>query len=298
MKRLVAVDWGTSSLRAALLDGQGAVLGERSLPRGILTVQAGGFSSVLQDACGDWLRPTDTLCLISGMAGSRQGWIEAPYCGCPAGFAEISAQLAWIEPGRIAVVPGLSRESDGVPDVMRGEETQVLGALRLLGIDDGLMVLPGTHSKWVRVARGRIEHFSTWMSGEFYALLRQHSILARTLPEADGELDAEAFTRGVDYARQCGNLLHSTFSARTLALFDRLPALSIPSYLSGLVIGEELRSQSMDAAASQLVLIGTAELTRRYELALRSFGLRAFCVGSEATWRGLWAIALSLRGLP
>ena len=103
------------------------------------------------------------------MAGSRQGWIEAPYCATPAGAHEIASKLAWIEPGRIAIVPGISHEEDGVPDVMRGEETQILGAAELLGEADFTAVLPGTHSKWVEVRAGRIERFRTFMTGEFFA---------------------------------------------------------------------------------------------------------------------------------
>ncbi len=293
MRQLIAVDWGTSSLRSALLDMHGNVLEERSLPRGILTVPAGDFPGVLAMATAHW--PQDgALCLVSGMAGSRQGWQEAAYCPCPAGFADLAARLAWVEPGRVAIVPGLSCEEQGVPDVMRGEETQIFGALKLLDRSEMVLVLPGTHSKWVHVAAGRIVSFSTFMTGEFYALLRQHSILSRTLPQAEGELDQPAFERGVRYAVQSGNLLHAAFSARTLALFDRIPAEALPSYLSGLVIGEELRSQELAVKGAGLVLVGAEALTARYRLALQLLGMPAVVVGAEATWRGLWGIAQML----
>ena len=294
MKRLIGLDWGTSSLRAALFDAHGRVIEERSLPRGILTVAPGDFPAVFHDACADWLRATGAVALLSGMVGSRQGWVEAPYCPCPAGFADIAARLQWVEPGRIAIVPGLNCEAQDVPDVMRGEETQVFGALQVLGLEHGVFVLPGTHSKWVRVAGQRIESFATFMTGEFYALLRRHSILARTMLEADGELDAQAFRRGVQHALATGNLLHSAFSARTLSLFDRLRAAAMPSYLSGLVIGEELRSQELGALPGPLVVIGSPALTQRYELALQVLDVPVRSVGSEATWRGLWAIAQTL----
>jgi 2-dehydro-3-deoxygalactonokinase len=294
VSELIAVDWGTSSLRAALLDERGHVVEEHSMPRGILTVAAGEFPDVLQAATARWPRRSDALCLLSGMVGSRQGWIEAPYCACPAGFAEIAARLAWVEPGRIAIVPGLSCEEQGVPDVMRGEETQVFGALALLGRDSARLVLPGTHSKWVRAKAGRIEGFSTFMTGEFYALLRSHSILARTLPDADGDLDAGAFEQGFQHALRTGNLLHAAFSARTLSLFDRLPAAAAPSYLSGLVIGEEMRSQQLASGDDPVLVVGSPALTQRYELALRLLGVSAVAVGSEATWRGLWSIARNL----
>jgi 2-dehydro-3-deoxygalactonokinase len=298
MAGLIGLDWGTSSLRAARLDAEGRVIEERSLPRGILTVAPGEFPAVFAQATAQWPAEPGTLFLLSGMVGSRQGWIEAPYCACPSGFAGIAGSLTWVEPGRIAIVPGLSCEDRGVPDVLRGEETQVFGAMSLLGIDDGLFVLPGTHSKWVRVAGGHVHSFSTFMTGELYALLRQHSILARTMPESDGELDPFAFERGVHHSMQSGNLLHAAFSARTLALFDRLPAASLPSYLSGLVIGEELRSQHLHRLSDPVAIVGAPPLVQRYELALRLLDIPARVVGTEATWRGLWAIASTLERSP
>ncbi len=291
MSPLIALDWGTSSLRAALIDEQGQVLEERTFARGILTVTAGEFPLVLAQATAQWPSPPGALILLSGMVGSRQGWMEARYCPCPAGFADICAALTWVEPGRIAIVPGLSCEHDGVPDVMRGEETQVFGALQLLDIGHGAFVLPGTHSKWVRVAGSRIEEFRTFMTGELYALLRQHSILARTMPSADGELDTQAFELGVGQAQRSANLLHAAFSVRALSLFDRMPAAALPSYLSGLVIGEELRSQDLNAQAEPVIVIGSWALTERYTLALRMLGVRTFQADAQSTWRGLWAIA-------
>ncbi len=295
MRPLVAVDWGTSSLRGARIGAQGQVLQERSGARGILTVAAGGFAAVLHETFGDWLAQPGALCLMSGMVGSRQGWQEAAYCPCPAGFADIAAALAWVEPDRIAIVPGLSCAHGGVPDVMRGEETQVFGALSLQGSDSGTCVLPGTHSKWVAVQAGRITGFATYMTGEIYALLRQHSILARTMDEADGDLDSAAFVQGVQHARATGNLLQAAFSARTLALFGRLPAAAAPSYLSGLLIGEELRAQQLPAGQA-VTLIGNETLTRRYALALDAMGVTARPIGAQAGWRGLWAIATQLQG--
>ena len=287
---LIAIDWGTSSLRGARLDAEGGVLEERAATRGILSVPAGGFAAVFDELFGDWMQAPAALALIAGMAGSRQGWIEAPYCPCPAGLADVVARLAWVAPGRIAIVPGLSCERAGVPDVMRGEETQVLGALHLLGIDAGTLVLPGTHSKWVRVEAGRIVDFATLMTGEFYALLRRHSILARTLPDDDGGFDAAAFDAGIAHALRSPGLLQSAFSARTLALFDRQPLAQRPSYLSGLVIGEELRTCAL-RGGEQLVVIGTDALTQRYERALASLGLRVTAIGPPAAWRGVLEIA-------
>ncbi len=303
---LVAVDWGTSSLRGALLDAEGQVIEERPFSRGIMTVAPGEFPAVFVACFGDWLARSDGLCLISGMAGSRQGWMEAPYCASPAGFGEVAARLAWIEappPGwRIAMVPGLSCEHGSaqglpaVPDVMRGEEVQILGAMRLAGPrsgnGDGLFVLPGTHSKWVRVQDGRITSFKTFMTGEVYALLSQHSILSKTIA-ADAPFDEAAFARGLAQAAGEAGLLHHAFSARTLSLFGRMEAGPLASYLSGLVIGEELRANAI-AAGAEVVLIGSANLTRRYAQALARQGAKSRALGSEATWAGLTALAQAL----
>ena len=296
MRPLVALDWGSSSLRGALLDRQGKVLQERACAQGILNVKLGTFAEVFRDFCGDWMQGEDALCLISGMAGSRQGWLEAPYCPCPAGFLELAQALAWLPSvpnlrGRIGMVPGMSCERLGLPDVMRGEEVQIMGAVHLLGLRDATLILPGTHSKWVQWRSARVEHFSTFMTGEFYGLLRRHSILARTLPAEDGPLQWQAFDEGVERALSDASLLHTAFSTRTLALFERLTADALPSYLSGLVIGEELRAQATIALELPLVLIGSAPLTSRYQRALAQRSIQAQVLGPEAGWQGLWSIA-------
>lgn len=298
MRQLVGVDWGTSSLRVALLDARGGAIEEREFARGILTVEAGEFPLVFEQACGDWMKMPGALALVCGMAGSRQGWLEAPYAPCPAGFTEIASQLAWIEPGRIAVVPGLTCDKAGVPDVMRGEETKALGVMALLGRGDARIVMPGTHCKWVRVRGGRIESFATFMTGEFYGVLREHSILARTMIAGDENLDEDALRRGIDHAMRAGNLLHAAFSARTLSLFDKLPPAAAPSYLSGLLIGEELRAQALDEMKDPLVLAGAPRLTQRYGIALAHLGVPFQPMGQEATWLGLAAIAQSMEKSP
>ncbi len=297
--QLVALDWGTSSLRGALLAADGSVIEERSFARGILTVDKtsghGGFPAVFESCFGDWMQP-GTLCLIAGMAGSQQGWLEAPYRPCPAGFADIATQLAWVEPGRISIVPGLSISKDGVPDVMRGEETQIFGALQLVGLAHAQVVLPGTHSKWVTVSNHQVTDFSTWMTGEFYALLSQHSILARTLPTGETAHDDAAFEQGVSCALRGDGLLHTAFSARTLSLFKRMALDTLPSYLSGLVIGEELKCQHLQRGDS-VVVVGAKALTTKYEQALSQLGVTTQCVGNQATWNGLRKIADTLDAL-
>lgn len=305
---LLAIDWGTSSLRGARLGASGQVLESREFARGILTVPPGQFEAVLNELFGDWLQSPDTLCLISGMAGSRQGWREAPYCPCPAGFAELGQHLLWLQPGRIALVPGLScwgtdalgtdalgTDASGTdaltpPDVMRGEEVQIFGALQLAGRDSATLVLPGTHSKWVQVQGGRVTRFETFMTGEVFALMSQHSILGKTM-DLNGAFDEVVFLQGMDRSQQSGSVLHHLFAVRTLGLFERLSAAQLPSYLSGLLIGEELRHQALSSHAEPVIVIGSQALSLRYTLALQHLRIPCQARGAEATWAGLFALA-------
>jgi 2-dehydro-3-deoxygalactonokinase len=290
---VIAIDWGTSSLRGARLGASGQVLASREFSRGILTVPPGQFEAVFQELFGDWMQAPGALCLISGMAGSRQGWKEAPYCPCPAGFAELGQHLMWLQPDRIALVPGLSCTSVdtlNTPDVMRGEEVQIFGALQLAGRDSATLVLPGTHSKWVQVQGGRVTQFQTFMTGEVFALMSQHSILGKTL-DLNGAFDESTFLQGVDQSQQAGSVLNKLFAVRTLGLFERLSAAQLPSYLSGLLIGEELREQAASIHTEPVILIGSEALTLRYTLALQHLRIPCQSRGAEATWAGLFALA-------
>jgi 2-dehydro-3-deoxygalactonokinase len=286
MASLVAVDWGTTSLRGARLDEAGRALEEKSAPLGILNVPDGDFVRVFGLQFADWMAPAGTICLISGMAGSRQGWAEAPYVACPAGPDELAKHLLWLEPGRVAIVPGLIDDQGDVPDVMRGEEVQIFGAMRLAGLTDGLFVLPGTHSKWATVRGGRVARFRTFMTGEAYGLFANHSILARML-DAHAALDEEVFLDGVARAGNGKGLLHNAFGVRALGLVKGLAPSAAASYLSGLLIGEELRHEK---PGSDVILIGAPALLARYGLALTHYGAKVRTFGAEATWAGLHAL--------
>ena len=290
-RKLLAVDWGTSSLRGALISSDGVVLDKRAFPQGIMQVAHGQFQHVFEQRFGDWITG-NTLCLISGMAGSRQGWREAPYCPCPSGFEDIAQHLQWIEKDRIGIVPGLSAFNDQTPDVMRGEEIQIFGALSNLQITNAEFVLPGTHSKWAMVAGGHIQSFKTFMTGEFYALLSQHSILAKTcLPDAPWKKDV--FLEGVMQSQKSGGLLHHAFSARSLALFEKLNPAQSSSYISGLLIGEEIKSarSSQTGMNTPLFILGNSQLTQRYACALAALEIQAQSLSDEITWSGLWSLA-------
>ena len=304
---LIGLDWGTTSFRAYCLDAAGAVLEARSAPAGILKVPEGDFEEVLEREIGPWLAERPDLPVIaSGMITSRQGWIEVPYRPCPAGSAEIAGALLRhrTAAGRtIHFVPGLSIVgADGVPDVIRGEETQIIGAVggAVGGAEPGavrgrrLLVLPGTHSKWALVEDGRVVWFATFMTGELFELLSEHSILGRLIAGADH--DDAAFRRGLAYARGSGGgLLKRLFSARTLCLFGELPEPEVASYLSGLLIGTELR-EALDCleeppAGQGITVVGGADLCARYLAAIEDAGLRGRRASDDAGARGLFLIA-------
>jgi 2-dehydro-3-deoxygalactonokinase len=326
---LLAVDWGTTSLRLALLDAAGSPLAEISTAQGIMAVPEGEFATVFRAARGQLMRDfglndsqiEHALTLICGMAGSANGWLLAPYCPCPAGFEDVAERLSWVERGSIAIVPGLSCQHAHAPDVMRGEETQILGAMQLTGCQSGWFVLPGTHSKWAWVEGGRVRHFMTSMTGELYAALSQHTILAKTIA-TDAPWEEDAFVRGVRLAQQePAQFLHRIFAVRTHGLFGQQTPAQAASLLSGLCIGEEIRAQMQllaqpltsgnspamkDAAgptastlpdgieADAITLIGSPALTQRYTVALQTCGLRARALGAECTWAGLHALARQL----
>jgi 2-dehydro-3-deoxygalactonokinase len=296
--RLIALDWGTSSLRAHLLGEGGALIEERRQPWGLLHLPEGGFAAALKGVAGDWTEAMPAIPLIaSGMVGSAQGWREAPYAGCPADAAALAAQLLRFEalPGAMLhIVPGV-RLAGARPDVMRGEETQVVGLLALQPalVERAQLVMPGTHSKWVRVQAGRIVDFHTYMTGELFALLREHSILGRPAREAGGQASDEAFDRGVAAVRAAGaaGATALLFSARALVLGGQLRAADSLEYLSGLLLGEELRCALSDADAPEPVLVGDAALCARYRRALALFGRNAQTAIEGVAAAGLWQIA-------
>jgi 2-dehydro-3-deoxygalactonokinase len=298
---LIGIDWGTTSFRAYRIDGGGAVIETREAAAGILAVRDGDFEGVLTREIGAWLEAEPDLpVLASGMITSRQGWLEVPYCRCPAGSAEIARALM-PHPARpgLHFVPGLALiGADGVPDVIRGEETQIVGEV---GDRPGrhLLVLPGTHSKWALAEDGVITWFATFMTGEVFAVLKEHSILGRLMRgEAD---DHAAFERGLAYAQTGkGGLLKRLFSARTLGLFDLLPESGLASYLSGLLIGSEIEEalDCLEVAEAEIRVVGASRLAWRYRGALAARDLRVCRARDDAGARGQWLIARAAGLIP
>lgn len=291
---MIAVDWGSTSLRVFRLDERGGVREQRRSARGVLAAN-GRFADVLREEIAGW---DDTLIVMAGMIGSRQGWFEMPYVECPAGFEEIAAALQRLPAdeftGRdIWIVPGLrARDDSGAYDVMRGEETQLCGVLGELPPLRQTVYLPGTHSKRAVVADGRIERFATAMTGELFELLCSHSVLGRLMQP--GEHDADAFAQGVVHAARQGDLLHHLFSVRTLGLFDALQPTQLRSFLSGLLIGHELND--LPADAGRVHLVGASSLLAAYEAALALRGHAVLTYSELASAHGCYALAKQ-RGL-
>lgn len=315
--QLIGLDWGTSRLRAYLLGESGTILSQVSLPSGVMQLRESSnrnsgsrskaFGKAFERAAGGWLRAVPTLPVIaSGMVGSRQGWREAPYLNVPLDVLDIWRHLVKVrntKGGMIHIVPGVMRQGEMV-NVMRGEETQILGALTAIPsaeTKEGWVCLPGTHSKWARFANTTVKDFETFMTGEVYAALCEHTILGRTVQQSVGFLP-QAFDRGVQVAESAGHLgvLSNIFSVRTFGLTGQLTGKEQADYLSGLLIGHEINAVSTLVAQTSssakelphILLAGESSLCARYQRALELRHYKNIGVVADATTRGLWEIAV------
>jgi 2-dehydro-3-deoxygalactonokinase len=292
---MIAVDWGTTNVRAWRLAADGTILERRERAQGIMVVEQGAFASVLDDFIGSWIDEGAGPVFMCGMVGSRQGWIEVPYVPCPASLDDVVAgvrEVRWRGNRRSYICPGLSCEdAQGVPDVIRGEETKALGAMEHLPAGPVDLRLPGTHSKHLRVRDGVIESFTTHMTGEMFALLRNDSILARMM-EGDA-IDPEGFEKGVHRSRDPGGLLHHLFGVRACALLGKIAPHALSGYLSGILIGHEINAC---VPAQHSFVIAASDVGSLYARALALSGSAATLVESDAAARGLFRIAQSLEG--
>lgn len=296
---LIALDWGTSSLRAYRVSARGDVLQTRIVGAGIQKLPQGGFAQAFSAVAADWLRThPQAVVIASGMVGSRQGWSEVPYAGVPTSLDSLAHALASVEVAvdrQLLLVPGVSCfDAHGSPDVMRGEETQVFGALD--ETTNALALLPGTHSKWVHVRDAEIVAFSTYLTGELFEILASHSILAAMM--TDHIEDEAAFNDGVRNGfGSPGALLRMLFGVRAKALFDQILPSSGRSYLSGLLIGVELadalatHTHTQQRHGRAVVVIGEAGLANTYATALKAVGVAAELGTTDAAPRGMLKIA-------
>jgi len=294
---LIALDWGTTRARAYRVGADGRVLDARDGTYGIQRLDGLTFAQALDRLIGDW-RDDAAPRIACGMIGSRQGWYEVPYVACPASLDGLSRGLCETDGGEIAIVPGLStRDAAGTPDVMRGEETQLLGAVPA-DAPRTLVVLPGTHSKWARVEHGVVLDFTTFMTGEMYDALLGHTILGRLPADAPAVDGTAAFSRGVLRGLGAGGFTHDVFGARTLMLMGELPAGDVPEWLSGFVIGREIRNartwaQHAGDDASRVLVVGSDALAKRYLAALEVSDIAGTPGPVDAAAAGLYRIALA-----
>lgn len=275
MKKIeyLVVDWGTTNFRAFAIDSSGQCIEKIEQKMGLLSVTDSQFSNALEDVLSGWLDEYQQYPIfMAGMVGSVNGWVDAGYVETQASISSLSSKLyrlplSW---GASAyIVPGVSHtELSGIVDVMRGEEVQVLGLRAQCGESDFCAILPGTHSKHVTVQQQQITQFSTYMTGEVFSLLVNHSILGKHLP---GQIEhEETFEQGVLQAQQHRSLLTQIFSARTHLLFKQVEACYVHSFISGLLIGHEL-SEVKD----NVYIVGGEALSERYFSACRMLGIRA-----------------------
>lgn len=293
---LVAVDWGTSSFRLSLLDGEGRLLEQRVSGRGVGQMRREELLPFLLGEIAKLPGRARTLpVILCGMVGSTIGLQNVPYQPCPVDPQQLAASLAPLENADLnaCIVPGLStRTAGGELEVMRGEETQIVGWLAQASEEErrsSWLCLPGTHAKWVNIEKGEVQQFSTAITGELYALLSNHSVLV----QGDQKFSREAFDSGVAASDENPDLVFNLFSARTRVLDQRLPPSEAAAYLSGLLIGSEIRARLDLASAapdadSTVHLIGDLHITELYHRALahRGIGSRQY-EGADLALNGL-----------
>jgi 2-dehydro-3-deoxygalactonokinase len=295
MARII-VDWGTSSFRAYRFGGDGGIAQVHQARTGIMTVEGGAFEDALFREIGPWLA-ADSDVFLSGMITSRNGWLETPYVETPATLGALAAGARSLEArngAALRFLPGVCQREPS-PDVMRGEEIQVFGCVR--PGDDATVVLPGTHSKWVTVRDGVITGFRSFMTGELFAVMQQHSILGRLIPE-NAPADRTAFLAGVRQALRPGSagLLNDLFTARSGALLERFPATEIAERLSGLIIGHEIAGGlALGWTGGDIKVVGDPALVERYLAALRAAGLSASAGPANAAVEGFRRLGATIQ---
>lgn len=277
---LLGIDWGTSNRRAYLLERGGRCLAQHNDGQGMLAVGkdfAGSLAALRQEM---GVAPGVTT-VMSGMVGSASGWQEVPYLDTAVPLAELPAHLVPVQGAAdCLIVPGYCQRSNGV-DVMRGEETQLLGAVAL-GMNDGWVVLPGTHSKWVRLRAGQVQQLATYMTGELFAMLAAGGTLSALM--GPGEDDPVAFTTGMDEAQLGKPLSNTLFGVRARVVAKEMPAAQARSFVSGLLIGTEFTAARSEQG-TEISIIASAALSERYAIAAAHFGMRARVLDPDEVYR-------------
>jgi 2-dehydro-3-deoxygalactonokinase len=295
----VAVDWGTSSFRAWLMAADGHVLAETRGPEGMLHCATAGFAPVLSDHLAKLGAAQDLPVLICGMAGAKQGWIEAPYLHTPTRLDALHAGAQRVDiSGDVRILPGVAQADAASPDVMRGEETQLLGVTE--PDFTGLVCIPGTHSKWIQIEAGSVVSFTTYMTGELFSVIAQHSILKHAVDhDAESPAANEAFRDGLWRARAApAAVSNSLFGLRAAQLLGFQHKADGAARLSGLLIGTEIADAGARYGTQRpLRLIGAGALRGLYAEALAGAGYDITIVDAErASQQGLTKAAIHLWG--
>ncbi len=272
----IALDWGTTHLRAYALNDEDQVLHEACSSKGMGVLKQDEFEPALLELVADWLPAEGKVSVIAcGMVGARQGWVEAPYQFVPCapyisdGLTRVTTNDSRLD---VSILPGVCQSEP--PDVMRGEETQVAGLIKTLDNSNATICLPGTHSKWVSLSEGVIERFSTYMTGEMFMLLGEYSILRFSVGTANW--DQRSFIDGVTISKhKPDNWLNSCFSLRAQSLLLDMQPKKARAYLSGLLIGAELFATENYWNGRSVELIGDSKLADLYAVALKVFGVQA-----------------------
>lgn len=285
-----AVDWGTSSFRLWLMGRDGTIFAERRSGEGMATLARTDFPAALARHLRAAAAPEDLPVIVCGMAGSRQGWLEVPYIDVPAPLHAITRDAAGIpDAGRpVFILPGFAQRIETRADVMRGEETQLLGAVDHLDgeVANGLFCMPGTHSKWVRLEDETVTGFSTFMTGELFAAMAQHSILAHALAGADDTASNDrAFADAVlEASREPALLTHKLFTVRGSQLLFGESAEAAKGRLSGLLIGTELAASGA-LGGEPVFLIASGRMRVLYEAAFAVLGIAARTIDADDSVR-------------
>lgn len=284
---LLAVDWGTTSRRAWLIGGNGEVIGSVEDGRGMQSIPRQDWEAAFAELERDLGGATPRLSLLAGMVGADRGWRSAGYLALPAGIEDLARGLCWVEPGAVAIVPGLVLAADGSADVMRGEETQVLGAVAAGLAPPGCFAChPGTHTKWIVVDDGRVTTFRTVMTGELFAMLREHSILADRL--RDQVLAGPDFEAGLARGLAKGEAMADVFAVRADLLGGAGEIGNGAAYASGVLIGADVRIGLQMCAEREIHVIGRSDLAAFYARAIERGGRRAVVIdGGAAVTAGL-----------
>lgn len=295
---LIAVDWGSTHFRAKLIvDGE--TTASTSSADGIRNLEGRNCEEILTAHCGAWKHThPDAIVFMSGMVGAREGWVEVPYVPAPCGVVDLAAAMVSVSTaafGKAHIVPGVrSDDPESTTDVMRGEETQIAGLLPSLPSRGAAVCLPGTHSKWVVCQDAGIRTFRTWLTGEAYDRLTRESLISGDGTPADP--GSPAFAKGLEASGSPGGLLHQLFTGRTHMLAGRLSPSEVRSFVSGLLIGHELR-EALDLAGDLPVhLVGDSPAATATAAALNHLGIPHVQILEDVHLQGIRTLARSATG--